>query len=444
MTVFEQGEAGVQIATGHLRGRQSGRVSPRPAIRQPRHEAVMVSHGLMESGQGDHNQHALFDTTPYTRSVGDLVQEHQLTTPLPSSRPGFLPGIEGRATPTKAHKAVAEQRGVAPEDVARRAAKADVVRRYGDLRSVHPVPEASPEQGPVGQAYSRRVSLARNANSYFHGESPSWYSHTDERGHVVEGEAQRLLRDASFRAGTTVNEMTRAAAITSPRTAWTDSNVLYRSYPNLDSAVNVAKAIAPLRGLNIDVKNVREVGASAPGTALGERKALAAEDIHSADKTSPIRSGKNYGKVPNFNESMHLGQEGVPDTIRQQYARAHTQDMWDLQTSGLDENAHNKRGIYDMEKMIAGRAAIKEGRTVPDVQADTWEHVRQQTNPETLTASRPHSDPKRRARGEYEKIPSLLSEDPQGNLRANHFWDAHAAAHADYRSDTARRLGIDF
>lgn len=432
--VHTPGENGTQLATGQLRGRQSGRVSPRAAIRTPVHEKVLSDHGIMAPGDADRNQHALFDVKPYQESAEDTAKRVGTAPPLPSSRPGFLPGIAAPKRATKADQAVGEARGVPAEDVARRGRKAKFINSYGDLRANQPAPHPGNAAGPVGAAYNNRSDAIAKAPAHV-----DWYTKQEGGLKAQPGEAISMMDHRATAVGVSLNDMTRASAVTSPRTAWTDSNKMYQTTPNLDAATDTARGVVNATkangGKEIGDEAREKIGRANAGNALPDRAAIAAHGIGRPEvNTAPIPTGEQYQKVPNFHESLQVGRTDLPDNLRQHFARSHTQDTWDLSISGLGEKTHNQSGSYQIEHMVAGRAALKSGAIPPDAQAATWEAKRNSSSPAPLSASKPNP-----ATGTYTKIHSLF-QDNDGKLQPTQFGKA---SHDD-RSDYAKKMGVEF
>lgn len=379
-------------------GRKSGRPSPRAPIRQPAREATLVKHGLMEAGTGDVNQGHLFNGQQFEVPVEEMAQRAGVAPPLPSSRGGFLPGIEASPSGSKS----AHQR------------KVDAIQSFAETRAANPidVPTMTKRMGrrnppqEYGQQ-ARHLQHMENLASAAPATS-NWY--TEGGTSAGPGQAVEGITQAAQRTNSTMAQMTRATAQISPRVPWSTGNPNYRSMPNLESAENVGRAVRERETRNPGVQareaTLERLGQGAPGIALPLSKARAAVSMGSPGVTStPLPAGENYAKVPNFNESLSIGQEQIPTRVRAGYAGSYTSDMWDLQAKNLPENFHSKQGQYEVDKMLSARSAFKRRELPSHQQARVWSKERSTVDPEPLTASVDVGG------GSYRKQPSLFSED---------------------------------
>jgi hypothetical protein len=407
-------------------GRASGRPSPRVPHRLPAREATLVAHGLMEPGTADVNQGQLFSTAQFQRPVADVAREAGVAPPLASSVGGFLPDITGSPSGGRsAHRR-----------------KAEALQKFAEVRSAHPV-----DAGPgLGGAQARHMAHLQQLSDTAP-EGTSWYTTRDpETGHVGPGSSVTGIEQASQRTNTPMAAMTRATAQISPRVPWSRGNPNYRGYPNLESAEGVARTVrereSRFPGRQAREATLERLGQEAPGIALPLSKSRAAVSVGTPGVTStPLPTGENFAKVPNFNESLSVGQTQIPTAVRAQYAGAYTSDMWDLAAKGLPESFHKKQGAYSVDKMLSTRTAFKNRELPSKLQERTWEQHRGALDPEPLTASIDVS-----GRGDYRPAPSLLNEDQiTGKLSPS--FDFRRSSHGavpERRSATAARLGLDF
>lgn len=406
-------------------GRASGRPSPRVPHRLPAREATLVSHGLMEYGTADVNQGHLFSTAQFQRPIGDVAREAGVAPPLASSRGGFLPDIGASASGNRsAHRR-----------------KAEAIQKFAEVRSANPV-DAGPGLGAQGRHMAHLQQLSDSAP-----EGTSWYTKRDpETGHVGPGSSVEGIQQASQRTNTPMAAMTRATAQISPRVPWSRGNANYRGYPNLESAEGVAGAVrereSRFPGRQAREATLERLGQEAPGIALPMSKGRAAVSVGTPGVAStPLPAGEGYQKVPNFNESLSVGQTQIPSRVRAQYAGAYTSDMWDLSAKNLPENFHKKQGAYSVDKMLSTRTAFKNRELPSKLQERTWEQHRGALDPEPLTSSTDVS-----GKGDYRPAPSLLNEDQiTGKLSPS--FDFSRSSHGavpERRSATAARMGLEF
>lgn len=351
----------------HLRGRASGRVSPRPALRGPRREQVYANHGLLEQGQADPNQGQLFDvrTTVPTIPQEVLHRQRGIAPPLASSQPGFMPGIQ-RTTPERT-----------------RAAKVTAVNRLSEARI-----RTGADRGtgaPVAEAMQDRAA------TYAQGRAADWYQGVDQdsgRNIHAPGMAHRDIADVAMRHQTSHPMATRAVALTSPRTAWDEGGARGTtdfSRPNIESADNVLGAVKGLRP-DAPMEEVKRVGAEAPGNALNGMKAKAAEYTTKPTHAPIGISDPASQKVPNFEQSLHLSH--VDPAIVRGAAGSYTVDAWDTQTIGGDEKMLKTDTGYAIAHMTGVRSALKHGELPPNFQASTWNVARGKEQPASMGENR--------------------------------------------------------
>lgn len=406
----------------HLRGRKSGRVAPRVHHRLPARESTLVNHGLMEYGDADPRQGQLFDTTPYTvdADVDAAARRAGVAPPLPSSRGGFLPGIEGTKTKSAGKR------------------KVEAIQKYAEMRRDNPV-DAPEGVGEIAATMHHVQSLRDDAGGH-----RDWYSKRDARGHVIEGESTAQIREAAARTGIGMTEMTRAVAQMSPQMPWSDGNPLDRSYPNIESTEAVAHKVREAEieaaktggSPKLSHEELGAIGKTAEGQGLSLSKERAAVSIGDpSTSTQPLPGAQNYRKVQNFNESLNFSRPELPSTVRQAYAGSYTQDLWDMQAHNVPDNLHDRVGQYEISHMIGSRAAFKRGELPADYQAAVWEHVR---DPDPLTTSYDAGG------GRYKKSKSLFREEPDGTLSPQFDFSRPSGKPQDNRSAKARDFDLPF
>lgn len=402
-------------------------------LRQPRREAVLQHHGLLTSGEADVNQGMLFEPKHYgEQSLDELASSRGLPPPLPSSRGGWLPGIE--ASPG-GRKSASER-------------KIDAVKSFSRIRESSPFPggETAQELDPVSpQAHHMRSLIDLHQRSP---QNTNWYGSYD-KGSVGPGEATEGIARAAQRTGTSPVEMTRAVAVTSPQMPWTAGNKLYQTHPNIETAESVADTLhSEIRESgrrSFSENEIETMGKNAPGQGMNLGKGRAALAFGVGGETAqPVRAGEGYGKVPNFNEANLVGNQDVPRRLRAAYAGSYTSDVWDLTGKGLDpEGFHRTQGMYEVDKMLSTRAAFKQRVLPPQMQESTWTTTRGEHAPEPLTASvnvaQPHEAPK------YRNFPSLFHDEHGGNLQPSFNLRGRAARETPARrSPRAEKFGLEF
>lgn len=346
---------------GTLRGRASGRPSPRQAVRGPVRERVFADHGLLDKGRADPHQGQLFPDHQAgpVLSPTAVARQRGVPAPLPSSSAGFMPGIQ-RSTPQAARRA-----------------KALAVHKLGDARARTGSSRGGP---PVKEAMEDRQKL------YDSGKPADWYQPVQDGRNVMgAGMAHESIANAAHRTGTSHADMTRAVALTSPRTAWDEGGAPGTSSfsrPNLESAEAVVRNVHALRP-DADREAVRQAGHSTHGAALGEAKAKAAEYHASVPVVDPIRvQDPSSQKVPNFEQSLHMGH--IDPAVVRGAAGSYTVDKWDVSGIGGDEKMLKSDTGYHIAHMTGTRAALKNGELPPNFQARTWNAARDQAQPVSM------------------------------------------------------------
>lgn len=346
-----------------LQGRASGRLSPRDAIRAPRREQVLANHDLIPSGAANPHQGQLFNPRSIpSKTPEQIARERGVAPPLASSKGGFMPGLQ-RTTPERT-----------------RAAKATAVKALGAARAR----TGNYSDTPVKDAMADRAAL------YAQGKPADWYQPVSEGRNVMgEGMARTAIDNAALRTGVSNEHMTRAVALTSPRTAWDAGGApgtTDYSRPNIESAENVIRAVKGL-GKDPSVSAAREAASMAPGKALNQPKMKAAEYFVAGDTKSPIRvADPSSQKVPNFEQSLHMSH--VDPAIVRQASGSYTVDSWDTAGIKADEKMLKSDTGYAIAHMTGVRAALKAGELPPNFQARSWNALREMAQPVDMGTNR--------------------------------------------------------
>ena len=437
-----------------LVGRKTGRAAPRPGGHGrtlPRHEAVLAEHGLMAKGAADPNQGQLFapHELPAVESQRESAARTGTPPPLASSRPGFMPGLYEReskgqnvtATTKEAHRSMVS--GI--NRLSQYELDNGVPIGKGNTRveaATHGLELG--QQGPtvlppVAEALRQRQAT----RSLQRGDSP-WYASRRETSHqeqvmgagkweINPGQATEMITNAAARQGIGYEKMSRAVAITSPRTRWTEGTPGTTDFaaPNLESAENVVSGVQAAQSssrITDRSVNYTEVGYAAEGRSLGEAKAKAATDFGTSDPSRPIPIGELQSqKVPNFNQSLLLAHPS--QSVRRQAAASYTVDTHDVVSQGSHVDLLKTPGGYAIAHMIGRRAALKNRELPPMGQASVW------TGQKSKEAE---------PLGKH----SLFEETRGGKIRPNPGalpeYIKPASQAADSRSPLAKRLGIEF
>jgi len=396
-----------------LTGRLSGRVAPRDHLRLPARELTFLAHDLYDApGDADPRQGQLFAPEGYQRPLPDVARSQGVPVPRAHSGAGFLPGIESSANKT------ARQR------------KVESVQRWAATRAEHPMSsgDAPTVAGAMNMVRTNRMAAP---------ESSSWYAGSPG----VEGDSVGLLRNAAERTRSSVNDMTRAVAVTSPKAPWSAGNPNHRSYPNIGTAVNVHShvrdTIARGERRTFSDPELADIAQGAPGQGLFKDKAARAF-FTGGETTEPVVTGPGYEKTPNFNENMLMSRQDIPKVIRRGYSGAFTMDGHQWASEELPQEVTKRVGVYDMEHMINSRVAFKNRELPGTHQAAIWTRQR---GPDPLTASMEEE-----GKHYYEPVHSLFTEDHGGSLHPSFDFThrPHSPGPVDKRSDTAKRMGLEF
>lgn len=347
-----------------LKGRKTGRVSPRDAVRAPRYEAVLAKHGLMSSGKADPNQGQLFNPEAVLgpeRSDAEIARERGAPPPLAGSAPGFMPGLE-RASDASTKKA--KITGIKKLQTAR--------ERLGTARG-----------GPT----LKETMEDRQAN-YDAGKPTDWYMPVGESGQSVVGEsaAMKAMRVAAPSAHMTGRQFVRTVAITSPRTKWNEGGAPGTTdftMPNIESSVNVGREVAQAR---VEDRDIEEAAGSAAGPALDTMKAKAGRHLD-RPVTDPIEiKDPASQKVPNFEQALLMGTEDKE--LTRTMAGSYTVDAWDARSAGAAESALGSDAGYAALKMTGRRTALKNWELPSNFQSRTWEVERNKEPVESMGENR--------------------------------------------------------
>jgi hypothetical protein len=401
-----------------LVGRKTGRPAPRPGGngRLPAHERILAKHGLIDQGAADPNQGQLF--VPPQASPREMAEKHGVAPPLLASRPGFMPEVYEK-TPGGEHisTAAAHKRMVAG------------IKRVGDFV------DAEPGLGAIGTAMKNRSETAALQQ-----DSPGWYArkreHTPENPNqgqfaLEEGSSTEMVAKAARGEGVNYATMSRAVALTSPRTRWTGGTPGTDDYsaPNVESARNVVhdvkKAKDVEQALDLDI-DYGEIGHAAEGRALGEHKAKAARWLASGGDTSqPVKIAElESQKVPNFDQSLLLGHHS--QAVRRQAALSYTVDTHDVSSMGANPDLLKTVGGMAAARMTGRRSALKGGELPPHGQERVWVGQKSKTS-EPMGE---HSMLETKRGGKI--VPRAEPEMP------------HISPQFDRRSDRAKALGLEF
>jgi hypothetical protein len=357
----------------------------------------------MSPGDADPAQQQLFDAAAWTETPSEVAAQHGYPKPQASSeRGGFLPDIG------PVHGRTAHQR------------KVNALQGYAAKRSESPLPGGGTS---IAAEYTHLQSLRdRSAPS-------AWYSEKSESG-ISPGHMHEVIGNQFERSGVSEVRAVRAVAQMSPQMPWSSGNPLYRGYPNVEDAREVARTVgnAPQTPERAAKKGLRSPGQGLP---LSKQRAAQAIAVPNEPSRPMVHEGSTYKKVSNFNESGLASAPETPQALRGAYSGSYTADMWMLQHAHhLTESSHKIVGGYDIQKTLAQRAAYKRRELPMDFQAAIWSHVRE---PDPLTVNL------QTAPGRYTKIHSLLSEEGHPN-----FDFSKANPVVERRSATAQRHGLEF
>ena len=359
----EPGQSGEGFYQRYV-GRKTGRPSPRPMGHGrggPRHETILAAHGLIDQGAADPRQGQLFapHELPPVASPESLAKEHGVAPPLMASRPGFMPELYekeggGTVSTAQAHK-----------------------RMVGGIKRLSSYAlEPDPDHPlTIAKAMENRAATA----ALHEGDAP-WYASRRERdtGEVLSnpnqgrfelepGSATEMITHASRHHDINYETMSRATALTSPRTAWTHGTPGTGDFvaPNIESASNTISEVisAAEEDRPFDVTRIA-------GTAQRSAMAKAAEDLmRPTSHAIPIAELQSQ-KVPNFNQSLLLAHPA--QAVRKQAAMSYTVDTHDVHSMGAHEDLLKTPGGMAVARMTGRRAALKAGELPPMRQSKTW------------------------------------------------------------------------
>ena len=305
------------------------------------------------------------------------------------------------------------------------------IKRVGSF--VHTDPDSG--LGPMGTAMKNRADTAG-----LQAEAPGWYAsrraHTPENPNqgqfaLDEGSSTAMVADAARREGTNYATMSRAVALTSPRTRWTGGQEGTDDFsaPNVESARNVVRDVKRAQdvqqSLDLDI-DYGEIGHAAEGRALGEHKAKAARWLAAGGDTSkPVQIAElESQKVPNFDQSLLLAHHS--GAIRKQAALSYTVDTHDVMSMGATPDMLKTPGGMAAARMTGRRSALKGGELPPMGQERVWMGQKSKT-PEPMGE---HSMLETKRGGKI--VPRAEAELP------------HVSKQFDRRSDRAKALGLEF
>jgi hypothetical protein len=335
-----------------LRGRKSGRLSPRTAVRGAQRERVYAAHGLIDQGAADPLQGQLFDPSPITMTPQEAAAGRNITPGVVSVRsakgtgpdlplagaPGFMPGLTAKQ-------------------------KVQAIRSMGEITE---------SETPVKDLMQKRAALSDA------GSNQPWYSGVDpetgEHDISIVGDSPEAIAASAHKMGVSRQAMTRAVATTSARNQWLAGNpgLGNVSMPNIESgegAIDVAKSL-PSSASEAELKSA-SIAASGRGLPAMTLKAVKQYRSSKEDVTQPIRAASRISqKVPNFEHSLKLS--GSSPLEQRIAADSWTVDTHDLKSLDLPENALDKVGNYELIGMTGARSAFKRGQLPPNEQARIW------------------------------------------------------------------------
>lgn len=423
-----------------LVGRKTGRPSPRVPIRAPRHEQLLAEHGLIDQGAADPNQGQLFSVPPGP-SLREQASAKGMPPPLASSRPGFMPGVyeagggEFRSS-ADAHKTMAR----AIQRVATHEAHPDydaTMEASGD--PLRPSTTSTPSVGPAIRAPIAHAMHQRQI-AYDRGDKigTNWYATVSGEGKersLGPGSSTELVAKVAADTGVSHLMANRVTALTSPRTAWDEGQPGTPDYrtPNVDAARNVIHAVKGAQAASetgdISVKRAGVVGEMSEGQTPGRMKRKAGEIFAGGRTDTPIPIAElSSQKVPNFEPSLLLGHHDP--TAQKLAAHSYTSDTWDMVSQGSHQDIGKTQGGYAVTQMLGRRTALKNRDLAPVGQEKTWVGTRAPEGPQTYGEN---SMFERTRAGKVRPRPELL---PDAGPPVSHQFDN--------RSETAKRLGIEF
>jgi hypothetical protein len=379
-----------------LRGRKTGRLSPRAALRGPRREAIYAAHGLIDAGAADPSQGQLFPTSGMERSIAERAADAGVSSNVVAVRPS-----KGKAQDIPLGAAPGFMPGLSKDQ---------------KIRALQTASEALETKTPTRDAMSKRQFLSDNPAMREHpntgevvpvsrGHRADWYSGIDpETGQhdlSIPGMAQKAIGRAAQRQNVSRAAMTRAVAITSPRNRWDEGMPGQDDYvmPNLESGEG---AIREARSLPADASpaDVSQAAVASSGRGLPAMSEKAMYDFRSGLRTtgepqgtgpSVVPAGVEYSdvgspievrqaasqKVPNFEASLRLSDSTQTD--KRVAAESWTADTHDLQAVGVPDKYRERKGMYEFSAMTGARQALRDRQLPPNVQAAHWEVQRDTT-----------------------------------------------------------------
>ena len=223
--------------------------------------------------------------------------------------------------------------------------------------------------------------------AYAVGEDVSWYAEA-KPGRLGEGGAGRMIAGEAARLGVSHARMTRAVAVTSPRTGWTaggEPGTTDFHRPNIDSAVQVVRDVQA-SGVT-DPEEALKVERESHGKSLDLMKDKAAREFAKGEPTAPIPiADESSQKVPNFEQSLHL--DNPSRVVQRQASRSYTVDVHDTTSMGVDETMLKTDAGYHVAAMTGRRAALRAGVLPPHFQSRSWEVMLSKVQPESVGHNR--------------------------------------------------------
>lgn len=362
-------------------GLKTGRTSSRAQHRASSRDLTLAAHGLIDQGAADPNQGQLFDANSVVgprRSDADVIKDRGINMPTHVSHdkgkgktaelsfggaPGYMPNLSTKQK-VSALKSVEEGR-----------------MQSGTWRG----PQWSERHGDyVGGGATAEV-LQDRAAVRDKAPNQSWYTGVDDDGShrsMSPGDAPAEIARRATRSGTTPGAMTRAAAVTSPQSAWDRQKPGSpdHSYPNLDHAEAVVQATQFARSY-VDRDEAVDIGSQIE-TKHGGLPTMGAKAAgqhydhgHDATKPFPIKNAKSQ-KAPNFQASLHLSDP--EPAARRMAAQSYTVDRHDAKAAGVGGSkvVEDRVGVYDALAMTGTRTAHKNRELPPNEQAREWVGVR--------------------------------------------------------------------
>lgn len=384
-----------------LRGRKSGRLSPRAAVRGPRREQIYAAHGLIDAGAADPAQGQLFPTSDMERSIGERAASEGVAQNVVTVRPSGKAKAKGKAQDLPLGAAPGFMPGLtASQKVTALRTAAEALETTTPMRDI-----MSRRQFLSDNPVMRKVSNTGESVPVAQGHRADWYSGVDpETGQhdlSIPGMAQKAIGRAAQRQGVSRAAMTRAVAITSPRNRWDEGLPGQSDYvmPNLESAEG---AIREAQALPADASSaeITQAAVASSGRGLPSmsekamnvfRSSLRTTDepqetghtvvpagVEYSDVSSPIEVRQAASqKVPNFEASLRLSDSTQTD--KRVAAESWTADTHDLQAIGVPDKYRERKGMYEVAAMSGARQALRDRQLAPNVQAGHWEVQRDTT-----------------------------------------------------------------